>query len=326
MARKTRRRLLRGARGSALGRRLAWAAGHGTRVCFPRSTFIPIGCLKPLSMPWGFSCIDSFVMERDFSIVFRQNDSRRSFIRQGFLFCEVTKLFQPRQRRCFVYCLHCTKLKSLSWFYRHKKKVGFVPSDDDVVLYETRLFHFQQDIITELDMLNSIGKLFVRRHVERSPLSSNTQLVFKTVSDCSMTRDQSHDHPGVVGDDYNYDEEDNPEEDDEEGSSIQVIRTVESISDCFFDCFQSSQFSLDHFVDLFSTFYETDGFSTQTPHTIDNIKSKNYHAASNENFCFRRIVKESNRHNEQIHQGDAGFYITEKQGDCKEDTRGISFL
>ena len=201
-----------------------------------------------------------------------------------------------------------------------------MPSDDDVVLYETRLFHFQQDIITELDMLNSIGKLFVQRHVERSPLSSNTQLVFKTVSDCSMTRDQSHDHPGVVGDDYNYDEEDNPEEDDEEGSSIQVIRTVESISDCFFDCFQSSQFSLDHFVELFSTFYETDGFSTQTPHTIDNIKSKIITRLLMKIFVSAGLSKSQIDTMNKFIKVMLVFTSPKKQGDCKEDTRGISFL
>ena len=120
-------------------------------------------------------------MQRDFSVVIHQNDSRRSFLQQGFLFCVVTGISNPHKSRRFVYCLHCSKLKSVAWFYRHKKSVGFVPSQDDVDFYKTHLFHFQQDIGTELDLLYDYGKLFVR-HIEEHPhFSANVQNSFGTV-------------------------------------------------------------------------------------------------------------------------------------------------
>ena len=166
----------------------------------------------------------------DYSVDIFQADRRKSFIRQGFLFCVVTSLSRPQLKRRFVYCLHCSKLRSVAWFYRHKEAVNISPSDEEIQLYESRMFHFQQDIATELELISSSGKLFVERPEE--PTSS-----LATTRDHSTTFNiscQSHDHcPSQFEVLQNEFEDEVETEDDHEDISIQIERTVDSISDCF---------------------------------------------------------------------------------------------
>ena len=170
-------------------------------------------------------------MERDFSVVFLENDSRKSFLPQGFLSCVVTKRSDQQQTRRFIYCLHCTKLKSLAWFYRHKKKYNVVPSPE-VSYFKTNLFHYQQDIGTELDLLYDNGKLFVQQHEEPSHVVPSTQSSSRTVQGRSLSEEPSLNQLGVGGDDINCGGE--AEEDDlEKDESINIKRTVDSICDCF---------------------------------------------------------------------------------------------
>ena len=94
-----------------------------------------------------------------------------------------------------------------------------------------------------------------------------------------MALEQSFCHSGVVGDcneDYDDDESywEGLENDHDQGTSIMITRTVETMSDCIFECFQTSPFVLDSFISLFNEFFESEQFSTSTHHTINTIKSK----------------------------------------------------
>ena len=137
-------------------------------------------------------------MERDFSIVSNENDSRKSFLPQGFLSCVVTKLSDPQQTRRFIYCLHCTKLKSLAWFYRHKKKYNVVPSPEEVRYFKTNLFHYQQDIGTELDLLYDNRKLFVQQHEESSHVFQAPKAVLRPFKVVVFLKNHQSVHRGLV--------------------------------------------------------------------------------------------------------------------------------
>ena len=74
-----------------------------------------------------------------------------------------------------------------------------------------------------------------------------------------MALEQPFCHLGVVGDcNVDDDEEGNSEgleNDLDQGMSITIARTVETMSDCIFECFQTSPFVLDNFISLFNEFF-----------------------------------------------------------------------
>ena len=212
-------------------------------------------------------------MERDISVVFHENDSRKSSLPQGFLSCVVTKLSDPQQTRRFIYCLHCTKLKSVAWRYRHKKKYNVVPSPEDVLYFKTNLFRYQQDIGTELDLLYDNGKLFVQQHEEPSHVVPSTLSSSRTIQGRSLSEEPPPSRLGVSGDDIN-DGGQAEENDREEDESINIKRTVDSICDCFIDFFHDSAFDLERFIVLSKIFFESEQHSTVADNSADKIKSK----------------------------------------------------
>ena len=148
-----------------------------------------------------------------------------------------------------------------------------MPSQDDVDFYKTHLFHFQQDIGTELDLLYDYGKLFVR-HIEEHPhFSANVQNSFGTVGGRRQSHEPSLGEVGVVGD-VNDGDLESEYDDMEEDESIPFKRTVDCISDCLCDFFQDSAFDIQSIVALSELFFESEQFSSQTPHSIDTIKTK----------------------------------------------------
>ena len=78
---------------------------------------------------------------------------------------------------------------------------------------------------------------------------------------------------GVVGD-VNDGDLESEYDDMEEDESIPFKRTVDCISDCLCDFFQDSAFDIQSIVALSELFFESEQFSSQTPHSIDTIKTK----------------------------------------------------
>ena len=97
--------------------------------------------------------------------------SSTSFVSIGFLKCVVKQDVPPFHSRVFAYCLECQKLRSLSWFYQHKKSIGFEPSSEMVKRFLAKYEMFVSEIITEVELLDDLGKLFDRpiREVRKLP-------------------------------------------------------------------------------------------------------------------------------------------------------------
>ena len=79
-----------------------------------------------------------------------------------FLKVVVTQTSEPFMSREFSYCLHCRRLRSMSWFYQHKRLTSFEPTEDQQRLFCSRFQTYVGDIVTEVDLLNDLGRLFHR--------------------------------------------------------------------------------------------------------------------------------------------------------------------
>ena len=96
---------------------------------------------------------------------------------------------------------------------------------------------------------------------------------FGTVKCRRQSHEPSLGEVGVVGD-VNDGDLESEDRDLEEDESIPFKRTVDCISDCFFDFFHDSAFDIQSIVSLSEMFFESEQFSSQTPHSIDTIESK----------------------------------------------------
>ena len=68
-------------------------------------------------------------MQSLFAVKVFKPDSK-SFIGKGFLAVTVTETAHPFRTRDFVFCVHCGKLRSPSWFYDHKKELTYEVTPD----------------------------------------------------------------------------------------------------------------------------------------------------------------------------------------------------
>ena len=133
------------------------------------------------------------------------------------------------------------------------------------------MFHFQQDIATELELLSSSGKLFVERPKKPTSSSAKRGENSNAVNHCS----QSLDHRQSSLDDFREDFEDEVESDDDhEDTSIQIERMVHSVSDCFLHCFKESPFTIGSFVSLSNAFFTPEDLSPSSSRARDILKSK----------------------------------------------------
>ena len=190
-------------------------------------------------------------MHKPFKLDVFKYQPTSSLITKGFLKCVVTETTSPFSSRQLAYCLHCRKLKSVSWFSRHKRKVGFTPSPQIVALFDAKFKDYFQDILTEVELMSEMGRLFLegRQTVGRKSTSSKQgqqldDLPSETVDDGppfveTEPEFESGSQP-VIDMDGNADD-----------MCLQAERMVECISDCFEDyCFLDNTFDLNRFASL----------------------------------------------------------------------------
>ena len=87
-----------------------------------------------------------------------------------------------------------------------------------------------------------------------------------------MTFEQPHSHLGVVGDWTDDGDFEEHEEDHDQDMSMAITRTVETLSECIFDRYQTTPFVLENFVSLFDELFISEQFSTPNHHTMNIIK------------------------------------------------------
>ena len=196
-------------------------------------------------------------MQTDYTISVAKEDPTTSFLENGFLKCRVTQVNAPFDSRCFIYCLHCCKLGSPSWFDYHKAGFVFDRSERSLTKHRSNYSRYVEDISSDVDLLNDQGKLFKR--ARKSPPS--------------MTGPQigSHEHPIIapcrrlepscftsrcgcdaVEEDLNQDGQAECEESDV------FHRTVECVTECFDRfCFLNGNFDHSSFQSLSQTFFSS---------------------------------------------------------------------
>lgn len=78
----------------------------------------------------------------------------------GFLKGIVTSTSPPIRNREFAYCLHCRKLRSISSFYDHKRRLGFELLEQAQASYIAQVDKYRGDIETEVELRHDTGRLF----------------------------------------------------------------------------------------------------------------------------------------------------------------------
>ena len=99
-------------------------------------------------------------MNRLYSVSVMKEDRSTTFIKEGFLKCNVSELVHPFRKRLFFFCLHCCKLRSASWFYSHRKTEDCSPSSQWLEYVFSHFDHFVNHIVSKVDNLDAIGNLF----------------------------------------------------------------------------------------------------------------------------------------------------------------------
>ena len=199
--------------------------------------------------------IDWF-MQNGYKVDVMSYDSSSFFLERGFLKCVVSLTNPPFTIREFAYCLHCQQLRSIPWFYKHKRLIGFEPSTDDHRVFRLKYNMFVQDIFTEVDYLNDLGKLFPGdpETILRLPgLDTFFQLP-------DFTRDIEQAHLFEAGpSDQNTNEQVFPDEDMVDDEFIlQSERIAHCVSDCVEEiCFDAKTFDPKRFASLVETFLTT---------------------------------------------------------------------
>ena len=191
-------------------------------------------------------------MQRDYTIVVSQKVARTSFIHHGFLHCTVTSTMQPEQKRTFVYCFHCKRLRAFAWFFRHRNDEGVRPSEEDVTYYQSRLVHYQRDIETEVELLHLSEKLFIQRHEDPSAFPTPTHKRFRTTNG---RRSPSPDLVHCPLEDEDVRGDGNEAADENEETPFSIASTVETISESFEQCFQDFPLELARFASLSDLFF-----------------------------------------------------------------------
>lgn len=213
-------------------------------------------------------------MAREYTITVMKSDGNCSFLRRGFLKCIVRSCTSPRQRQ-FAYCLHCRKLKSLSWFYAHRnverfpvtpgwcdemeaifeRHVGDINSEVDVLFEEGSLFKVSRRETLALPVLGARhGPERQRPHIPRNPQDEDG---FSRSVDPNAQFDSA-------GDSLN------------EVSSSFSARLANCITDCFEEfCFDNSTFDIDNFLLLSQQLFLNDSIQHSFPQEqIDILRGK----------------------------------------------------
>ena len=178
------------------------------------------------------------------------SQSAISYLAKGFLNAIVTRRNKPFLSPKFAYCIHCRRLRSMSWLYHHKRTTPFDPSEEMQELIRSRFETYVGDIITEVDLLNDQGKLFpqpseVLQQLPGLVPDPHTQEVEE---ECLRASLSSHE----------MNELDDLSDDGAESEvPFQEERLAQCISDCFEQfCFDSTSFDIKRLASLADSFSE----------------------------------------------------------------------
>ena len=127
-------------------------------------------------------------MNTEYNIAFEMSDSPKSLIERGFLKLTVTQIKHPFNSRTFIYCLHCLKLGSQSWFNYHKKDFTFDLSRETVAKHHIRFSRYIEDVKSEVELLNESRKLF--REKPQRILQPRTNPYDYDEIDCLLEQEQ----------------------------------------------------------------------------------------------------------------------------------------
>ena len=189
-------------------------------------------------------------MQEPFTLDVFKTRGKTSFISKGYLKCVVTTTTFPFHYRQFAHCLHCRKLRSLSWFCQHKRDVGFLPSLQMIDLFNAKFDSYVQDITTEVELLNDMGRLFNdgRQRVPASTPAQQQELHVLSVQDDEEPGSFGGNQPELASDQpLLFLDED--EEDIQDGLPLQTERMAQCVTDCFEEyCFVDNSFDLNKFA------------------------------------------------------------------------------
>ena len=169
-------------------------------------------------------------MQNDFRVQVFTSQPSSSFLEKGFLKCVVTQTAPPFSTREFAYCLHCRKLRSMPWLYRHKRRFSIEPTVEMQQVFATKFPLSVQDVITEVELLKDFGKLFKSSHDSNRGLPSFVPLICPTQYSRDIEQERFFDPHSTAVD---QDETADPEADVETETTLQKERLVQCISDCF---------------------------------------------------------------------------------------------
>ena len=214
-------------------------------------------------------------MEREYTVSIIKGDEKISFIRRGYIKCIVKSLTSPSQLRQFAYCLHCRKLRSVSWFYAHKLNVGFVVTPEWCDEMEAGFERWAGDIKSEVDALFEAGGLFkAPRHQTIYLPAPGAQYCPELLRLPLPGLQQSED--GVSGIPDMNESFDSTGESLDEVSSTFGARLANCITDCFEEfCFVNNTFDIDNFLSLSQKLFNIDSVQSmfqQEP--IDVLRGK----------------------------------------------------
>ena len=99
-------------------------------------------------------------MERNYDVQILDDPTSTKFLVQGYPKCGVVETIPPFRTRQFLYCMHCSKLGSSSWFFEHRKKTVFVLSTSIIENVRSSFSHYVNDSYSEVDYLFENGTLF----------------------------------------------------------------------------------------------------------------------------------------------------------------------
>ena len=243
-------------------------------------------------------------MQTDYTISVVKEDPPTSFLENGFLKCCVTQLHTLFDSRCFVYCLHCCKLGSPSWFDYHKEDFVFDRSEKSLAKHRNRFSRYVEDVSSDVDLLNDQGKLFKR--ARRDPPSQNgphmeaqEQPIIAPRRRLEPSFCSTQWGCGAVEEDLNEDCLPDCEESDI------FHRTLECLTECFDKfCFLNGKFNHSSFQSLSQTLFSQNSDRTFHEKDLFNVQRQVSFVHHKEGICSVGIVQESDGHVEQPHQSN----------------------
>ena len=197
-------------------------------------------------------------MERQYTVAVMKSDGNTCFLQWGFLKCVVKSCTSPCQQRQFAYCLHCKRLRSISWFYAHKQAVGFPVTPEWCAEMETGFERWARDINTEIDVIFDSGGLFkAPRSEARDHHSHSSRDGAERGSWQLPANPRAQDDSGGSLDLNSL--LDSADDSPDEASSTFSARLANCVTECFEEfCFVNGSFDINHFLSLSQQLFNDD--------------------------------------------------------------------